>query len=244
MRPDMHKVVVERERAGGTRRNRKWSKRIPFVPDADYDDQPTFVSSARKRQYGDKSKWFTDVLGPLEGFLRSRLGRPWDKVYSELRQGLDVRKVTGRHIFDHLESMVETDCWIGADRTVYARPSRWQVTGFYVHPRTRLLCFVPRLSARQRKKMLLVRQEVDEIFLDRSRSYKLIEGQWYFVVYQRTEIGIGSETRMTWDVVERREVKLTGGTNRVAVGKRQCNREEVLKINARIAEWKKEVRRM
>jgi hypothetical protein len=240
----MHKVVVERERGRSTWRNRKWGKRLPFVPDADYDDQPTFVSSGRKRQYGYGSKWFTDVLGPLEGFLRSRLGRPWDKVYSELRQGLDVRKVTGRHIFDHLERMVETDCWIGADRKVYVRPGGWEVTGFYVHPRTRLLCFVPKQSARERKKQRLLRQDVDEIKFDGCRSYKLLDGEWYFVVYQVVKIGYREETRMAWDVVQRQQVKLTWGWNRIALRKRQCNHEEVLKINARIAEWKKEVRRM
>ena len=62
MRADMHKVVVERER-GGMRGNRKWSKRLPFVPDDDYDDQLKFASSGRRRQYGHRSKWFTDVLG-------------------------------------------------------------------------------------------------------------------------------------------------------------------------------------
>jgi len=151
MRADMHKVVVERERHGSTRKNRKWGQRLASVPDTDYDDQRKFVSSARGRQYSNNHKWFTDVLGPLEGFLRSNLGRPWDKVFSELRQGLDVRKVTGRHIFDHLESMVETDCWIGTDRKVYTRPRGWEVNGFYVHPRTGLLCFVQKPSARERK---------------------------------------------------------------------------------------------
>lgn len=115
MRTDMHKVVVERERHGSTRTNRKWGQRLAFVPDAEYDDQPTFASSDRGRQYGHNKKGFSDVLGPLDGFLRGNLGRPWDKVFGELRQGLDVRKVTGRHIFDHLESMVETNCWVGAD---------------------------------------------------------------------------------------------------------------------------------
>jgi hypothetical protein len=150
MRADMHKVVVERERHGSTRKSRKWGQRLAFVPDAEYDDQPKFVSSARRRQYGYDSKRFSDVLGPLEGFLQSNLGRPWDNVFSELRQGLDVRKVTGRHIFDHLEWMVERECWIGADRKVYEYPRGYEVIGFYVHPRTRLLCFAPRPSARER----------------------------------------------------------------------------------------------
>jgi hypothetical protein len=46
---------------------------------------------------------FTDVLGPLAGFLRSNVGRRWNKVYSELRPDLEVRKVTGLHIFDQLK---------------------------------------------------------------------------------------------------------------------------------------------
>ena len=243
MRKDMNKVVVERERGGSTRRNRKWGKRLPFVPDADYEDQPKFVSSGRRRQYGSDCKWFTDVLGPLEGFLHSNLGRPWDKVHSELRQGLDVRKVTGRHIFDHLEQMVETDCWIGPDRTVYERPRGWSVNGFYVHPRSGLLCFVPSPSARARKKERLLRQYIDEIRLDHSQSYKLLDGQWYLVEYECVEIA-RRESHLRWDVAERKQVRLTWGDHRVAIGKRQSNREEVHWIRARIAAWEKEVRRM
>jgi hypothetical protein len=171
MRADLHKVVVERERYGSSRKSRKWGQRLAFVPDADYDDQPKFVSSARRRQYGWDSKRFSDVLGPLEGFLQSNLGRPWDKVFSELRQGLDVRKVTGRHIFDHLRRMVETDCSIGADRKVYADPYGYEVTGFYVHPRTKLLCLATRPSARERRKRRLMQQEIDEFRIDDTRSF-------------------------------------------------------------------------
>jgi len=132
MREDMHKVVVERPRYGSRRTNRKWGQRLTYVPDADYDDQPKFASSARQRQYSNDSKHFTDVLGPLRGFLHSNVGRPWDKVFSELRRGLDIRKVTGRHIFGHLQWMVETNCWMGEDRKVCT--VRWgrqgEVNGF------------------------------------------------------------------------------------------------------------------
>ena len=244
MRADMHKVVVERERHGSSRKNCKWGQRLAFVPDTDYDDQPKFVSSARGRQYSNDHKWFSDVLGPLEGFLRSNLGRPWEKVFGELRQGLDVRKVTGRHIFEHLEWMVETDCWIGADRKMYVRPYGREVHGFYVHPRTGLLCFIQAPSARERKKQRLLRQEVDEIRFDCTRSFKLIEGQWYFVVYETIEMARHEPARAMWDVVQRRLLQLTWGRNRVALHKRQCNREETRTIHERIAEWKNEVRKM
>ena len=244
MREDMHKVVVERERYGSSRKNRKWSQRLTFVADADYDDEPKFTSSARGRQYSSDQKHFTDVLGPLRGFLRSNIGRPWDKVFSELRKGLDVRKVTGMHIFDHLKWMVATDCWIGADRRVYAWPKEHEVNGFYVHPKTGLLCFVPRQSARARKKDRLMRQEIDELSVDSRHSFKLIAGQWYFVDYEIVEVGRYQKAQSRWDVIQHREVQLTWGTHRVAVNKRQCNHEEIRGIRERIAEWQKQVRRM
>src|SRR5689334_16742725 len=89
MRTDMHKIVVERERARGLPGNRKWHKRLRYVEGDDYEDEVKFASSSRKRQYGYYAKEFSDVLAPLKGYLRRNVGRPWDKVYSELRQGLD-----------------------------------------------------------------------------------------------------------------------------------------------------------
>jgi hypothetical protein len=243
MRADMHKVVVERPRHGSRGKNRKWGKRIPFLPDAEYEDQPKFVSTSRRRQYGSNCKWFTDVLGPLAGFLRSNVGRPWNKVYSELRQGLDVRNVTGLHIFDHLRQMVEINCWIGPDREVYAWNWRYRVEGFYVHPESGLLCFVQPQGARQRKKERLLRQMIDEVTLDRCHSYRLIGGLWYWVAYEYFDVE-GGTLRSCWDVVDRREVKLTGERWRAAVSKRQANSEEVRWIRERLAAWEKEVRRM
>jgi hypothetical protein len=143
MRENMLKVVVERERHGSTQKNRKWGRRLTFVPESDCENEPKFASSARRRQYGYDHKWCSDVLGPLCRFLRSNLSRPWDKVFSELREGLDVRKVTGRHVFDHVESMVDTSCWSGEGGKIYSL--RWgrqeEVEGFYVNPRTGPLVF-------------------------------------------------------------------------------------------------------
>ena len=244
MREDMHKVVVERERYGSTRKSRKWGQRLRFIAEADYEDEPTFISSARRRQYSSEHKHFSDVLGPLRGFLRRNIGRPWNKVFSELRQGLDIRKVTGMHIFDHLEWMVAKNCWIGANRGVYVWPNKQEVHGFYVHPKTGLLCFRPPQSPRERKKQQLMRQEVDELRIDCRQSFKLIEGQWYFVHYDIVDVARYQKAQPKWDVVQRRRVQLTWGTHRVAVKKRQCNHDEVVRIHERIAEWTKQVRKM
>jgi hypothetical protein len=239
----MHKIVVERERGGGTPRNRKWHKRLPFIDGEDYENEVKFASSGPRRQYGGQSKWLTDVLRPLEGFLHSNVGRPWDKVYSELRNGLDVRKVTGLHIFDHLGSMVKKNCEIGIDRRVYSYPWGNQVTGFYVHPTNGLLCFVPRKSKRQRQKERLERQEIHEVRIDRTHSYRLLDGQWYLVSHKWVE-NHGRSALLVWDVALRKHINIPHSTTRVAISKRQCNRNEVVEIQKQVADHKKKIRRM
>lgn len=156
----MKKVVVERPRWASRQRNNKFGLRLRYIPDHDYDEQ---AKKARgfESYVGAYKKSFTDVLGPLERFLRKNVARPWTKVYSELSAGLDKRKATGKHIFDHVDDMVEKNCFIGDDGSVYA--IRWggerPVTGIYVHPRTGLLCEV---SPRKRQRR---RQQLDPNFL-------------------------------------------------------------------------------
>lgn len=51
---------------------------------------------------------FRDKLGPARRFLRSQVGRPWDKVQGELFERFDTRTTAGRHIlFCHLLREVE-----------------------------------------------------------------------------------------------------------------------------------------
>ncbi|HEX6767239.1 MAG TPA: hypothetical protein VF103_17195 [Polyangiaceae bacterium] len=51
---------------------------------------------------------FSDKLAPAERWLRSQVGRPWNKVRSELFARFDTRTTAGRHIlFDHLLRSVQ-----------------------------------------------------------------------------------------------------------------------------------------
>lgn len=46
---------------------------------------------------------FRDKLSPARRWLKSQVGRPWDKVRSELFARFDARTTAGRHVlFDHL----------------------------------------------------------------------------------------------------------------------------------------------
>src|SRR5579872_2309186 len=98
MRDDMAKVVTERPRRGHAERSKKWGCRLN-PKDCDLDDYGARRAPiASRRQYGWNSKEFSDLLGPLRRYLHAQVGRPWDKVWSEITETLDNRSLTGQHI--------------------------------------------------------------------------------------------------------------------------------------------------
>jgi hypothetical protein len=139
----MSKVVTERPRYGHANPSRKTTgiSIRRYDPDCEYDE-PTRLPVSRGRQYGHNAKEFSDLIGPLRRFLRSRLGKSWKKVYSELASKLDRRSVSGSHIWDHVMREIETDCYIGEDGFAYRsdRTYSWgrelPIDGLYVHPKS------------------------------------------------------------------------------------------------------------
>lgn len=145
MRDDMAKVVTERPRRGHGNKSKKTTG-LPirrYDPEVDYDE-PVRLPVSRGRQYGWNAKEFSDLINPLKRYLRSCVGRPWNKVHSELSQKLDRRSISGSHIWDHVMWEIETDCFIGPDRLAYSNKRKHHrgdsaIDGLYVHPRTGLI---------------------------------------------------------------------------------------------------------
>lgn len=143
MRSDMHKVIVERPRFLRARwENKKTALRLTNQQSAqaadapeDYDSGPRRASSRRHE------KWLNENLAPLRRYLMRQAGRPWDKVYGEIRKTIDTRSAIGLHVLQHLEDYVATDTFI-QDGVV--SEWRWRggavpVSGLYVHPKSGLL---------------------------------------------------------------------------------------------------------
>ena len=228
----MKKVVVERPRGQSNVPNRKFGARLPYVPDHDYDEQPKRVGiSASYRDYSYSAKWFTDVLGPLKRFLEKNVGRPWNDVYSEMCAGLDKRKATGKHIFDHAMDMVEINCFIGANGKIFHR--RWaeqrEVDDLYVHPLTGMLCRAQPVSKRALKRRRLLAEEVTWLNIDDESGYRKHEGIWYLVRLERVFAGWTRSKKpvMVRDIFLKKDVPLDRGWYSVAVAKKQCNRDEL-----------------
>lgn len=205
------KIVTEKPRRGSFARSNKYGRRLTrdeviaehdaiVVGSAD-DGAPMQVAAhrakmARHSQYGWDAKEFSDLLGPLRKYLRKQVGRPWDKIYSEMNQSLDKRTVAGLHIWDHVLLEVETHTYLGEDgKTVYPCP-KWMdernsmpAAGLYVHPRTGLLCYKPTYyeQARATYRARKAAQPVTAIKVNDTHRLEQIAGIWYACEYGKAQ---------------------------------------------------------
>lgn len=135
MRKDMFKVIVERPRHGGHCRT---ERRTPV------DEDSPARESLRWRHLDRKG--LNENLRPLERYLQRQVGRPWDKVYSELCAGIDRRSTVQQHIHEHIDDFVavrvvlidgepHAPLYWGQPQPLAGRWAR----RFYVDPRSGLL---------------------------------------------------------------------------------------------------------
>ena len=186
MRSDMSKVVIERPRGGHSNESVKTGLRIRnYDQNDEYEDLPKREKYSMNRQKaGINSKSFSDFLNPLERYFRSNVGRPWDKIYSEMSEHLDFRSTMMQHVFQHVQTMVEQHCYIGDDGKVYSN-QHWRrhepITGLYVHPRTKLLCWKePAYIAQRREKQKAeAKKEITRIAINGNQHYLKRNGIWY-----------------------------------------------------------------
>ncbi len=144
----MHKVICEEPRHGGGRV--KQGRRANRT-----EDQLPKEEGMKQRHNGCR-KHFGEHLGPLRRWLRSKLGRDWNEVYSEAAKVIKPDSVVRAHIRFHMLEMVERNTFIkegevwcitsyrwsgGREIPVQKLGKRWHP--FYVHPETGVLCEIP-----------------------------------------------------------------------------------------------------
>jgi hypothetical protein len=153
MRPDMAKVIVERPRISG-----HWCHeakgRKARLREAIESDEGTPIHEGMKRPY-QGHKCLNEHLGPLRRYLDKQVGRPWDKVFSEICRHINRSNPVQDHVRDHVEeyvvrNVVEIDgelCSGGGTRwgSRYGTPLQEMRRRhlWYVCPRTGLLRRVP-----------------------------------------------------------------------------------------------------
>ena len=109
MRADMGRVLVERprlkRRSGDSRPAKGYRKEAERALAA--GDAPS--RERLKKRYKNNRKFFNENLAPLRRFLDANVGRPWNKVYSEICQHVDRSNVVQKHVLTHLFDYVVTD---------------------------------------------------------------------------------------------------------------------------------------
>ncbi|MBL8300925.1 MAG: hypothetical protein JNN30_21495 [Rhodanobacteraceae bacterium] len=141
MRNDLHEVLIERPRRGHRLKTARGNK--PRA--AEWTGEDSYADSYEPRQR--RTKFFDDLLAPLRRWLRRQVGRPWNKIWSELTASIDTRSVVGRHLLDHVRQLVVISAdYDAAQRAVILKPHLRRrsapdepVDGLYVDPRTGVL---------------------------------------------------------------------------------------------------------
>lgn len=125
----------------------------------------------------------------MEKFLRSRVGQPWDKIFSEIAQEFKKRNLERHEMERSLAHYVEMNCWKGAESgKIYnskgvelsAQPI-YKRDQFYVHPLSKCLAII--LYKKKKKDD----KPKDFIKIDETRAYEKTNGCWFLVTYKKNE---------------------------------------------------------
>lgn len=253
MRPDMAKVVTERPRAGLRLKAPKgYKKLLDKIP---LDEQPHGEKIRQKWKGSLCCKNFTDVLGPIIGYLSSKVGQKWDDVYSEICQNLPKNSTNTLHVREHIEAYVERNIMMingkpySADTSFGGFRCLSEIFGpkqFYVDPNTGLLCKPRERSQRnyykRPPKYIKVLAEKGNPYVQYHkikgiwylitlRDYKFTEADHYFTPVFKVRISVFASV---YDLAygERRcrqDIKDAYGGDYLPISKKQMNKKELAK---------------
>lgn len=242
MREDMKWVLRDTYRGGGYENGRDHGKsdetkgaRKRYMA-SDALETPKMESMGRSRRYGwdhKESRWSYSILYK---YLHSQVGRPWDDIYRNICQRLDVRSAPQREILHSLENWVVRLHTYIQDGKLYESSgiplnSSYRKWEFYVHPETKVLCLLPEKKFVRNNKQRYVKGK------NENHIYKQIKGIWY-------EVFLKSLPPLRWneyspffkDVIygyNTSRISLCeeyGSYNKYAYSKRQLNSKEIKRL--------------
>jgi hypothetical protein len=145
MRADMAKVIVERPRIKGCawHKPKGYQRRLRR-----YGDDGPPAREGIKACWQGRTKYLNEHLGPLRRYLDKQVGRPWDKVFSEICARINRSNAVQDHVRDHVADYVTTHVLLidgvpcsGEGGLGYGIPlhHQYRFRPWYVCPRTGLL---------------------------------------------------------------------------------------------------------
>jgi hypothetical protein len=183
-------------------------------------------------------KGLSEYFAPLVRFLRSRVGEPWDEVYSEIRRCVPNDSTVREHVYVHLDEFVLRNVFLEdgkrmlirwGERQELAAQQFWGDT-FFVCPKTGLLRELPS----RRRRSGCVRKRDVRIAGPDTQMHR-IDGLWFEIRLADVPADAAGRRR-AFDRVLRKRVcdldaerrYLTYGTaRRYGVARRALSRREI-----------------
>jgi hypothetical protein len=246
MRKDMSKVIVERPRLGRSWASETRPGRSRIVEDD--DGEPLRAGRggrAPKREKPLKTKALNENLNPLKRYLASNVGRPWNKVYSEISEHLKPTSTVQQHVRDHLNDFVATKTRMKSGVVMVAtrfggeRPLSEDWSLFYVHPRTGLLRNNDkhvRWTTRQRQARAAAEAELASrmrVIDAKTQLHRLKDAVWWEVKLGKIGDGRQPDLVLEAGLSKRAPDTLYGRAGVRAIAKRQLNKTEIKRLKLR-----------
>ncbi len=250
MRWDMAKVIVERPRYGSRLKASRKKGYRRHLQQSGLEDLPR--REPMLGRWRGMQRCLNEHLGPMRRFLRSRVGRPWNKVYQELCEHVALDNAVQNHVLTHIFDDVERRVEVQGDRIVatdgWRRGQPLRAGQLYVCPMSGLVKAVrppkrrgppKRLCAGADNQLLSTEKWLWEV-ADRGSGvqYHFRDNGWWQVRVRKLPAQPGE----LWDVwLERPVAELTAAVCReayagdvFATSKRPLTREEVRELYRRI----------
>ncbi len=198
MREDMSRLIVERPRKGGN-----FGRKGRAVA---LENLPTKVGMRRFHVETGSYKYLNENLAPLRRYLERQVGRPWNKVFSEIAAHIRVDSTVQQHVRQHLQDFVAINPRHEINKGWYRYLDRPWRQPLYVDPDDGLLKRTDRLlevRLARRKRSEKAAEPVNVMTLPDGREVRQINGAWYEVWWSElpearyeTLGGGGSEIRV------------------------------------------------
>jgi hypothetical protein len=243
MRKDMSKVIVERPRLGRAWASEKRPGRSRVVEDD--DGAPLRAGRggrAPNRTKAIKTKGLNENLAPLKRYLGKQVGRPWNKIYSEIAANLKPTSTVQQHVRDHIEDFVaiKTRMRAGAVVVTGSWGGEHALDGdyrpYFVHPRTGLLRANPnyrswsrRLRERRAAEAAERASRMREVDA-KTQLHRLKDGVWWEVQLARAGDGREPDVVLAAALSNLTAEELYGRPGVRARAKRQLSKAEKKKL--------------
>lgn len=234
-------IVIERPRGGmriSAKKLKGYKKTLHQITQEATEDG---LLSPYLIKIRNRTKHFSDHLGPLRRWLRSKVGQRWDAVYKELCQQIEMRTLIGQHLMFHVWQYVERNVELidgvpyPKKRHLYSEnhPIGYWRDELYVHPDTGILCLAKKTPKKDVKKHR--KQQDDVVAIGPYHQYRKIDDVWYLVTLKDIP-EMGKPT----DILQKKGIeswmgKQLYGREVYAISKQQCSKKEIKFILQQLA---------